>query len=366
MNSTAAAPYVKAAARDVKAFRDARGYRPIPISYTADDSETYRNLTADYLACEDGSSYTKTTIDMYGLAIYSWCSNSSYQSSGYDKLYGQFEDLNIPVLFSETGCSLGPGHTFDDVDTILGPVFQSVFSGAVVWEWNVNKGHGDGDAGIVQYSNSAATGFPSMLSGYSRLSTVFSTRDPSGTPFKEYTPTNSVPSCPAYNPTTWMAQYTGLPTISGLNISTVTKRGSWASTATATGTGTSTGTATAGASINGDSSVNRRLSSGAIAGIAIGCVLAVSLIAVVIFFCVRRRNVQSPASSDERYGDYGAPGNMEAFVGKAELPASSVGRAFSRKELEAPVLPQEMDAQNTVPNRDKPAARVACRGNTLA
>ena len=34
-NASAAAPYVKAAARDVKAYRDSKKYRKIPIGYSA-------------------------------------------------------------------------------------------------------------------------------------------------------------------------------------------------------------------------------------------------------------------------------------------------------------------------------------------
>lgn len=34
-NQSYAAPYIKAAARDMKAYRDAKGYRDIPIGYSA-------------------------------------------------------------------------------------------------------------------------------------------------------------------------------------------------------------------------------------------------------------------------------------------------------------------------------------------
>lgn len=34
-NSSIAAPYVKAAARDMKAYRDSKGYRDIPVGYSA-------------------------------------------------------------------------------------------------------------------------------------------------------------------------------------------------------------------------------------------------------------------------------------------------------------------------------------------
>ena len=34
-NGSTAAPYVKAAARDVKAYRDSKNYRDIPVGYSA-------------------------------------------------------------------------------------------------------------------------------------------------------------------------------------------------------------------------------------------------------------------------------------------------------------------------------------------
>jgi len=34
-NGSAAAPYIKAALRDVKAYRDSKNYRKIPIGYSA-------------------------------------------------------------------------------------------------------------------------------------------------------------------------------------------------------------------------------------------------------------------------------------------------------------------------------------------
>lgn len=39
-NGSTAAPYIKAAARDVKAYRDSKGYRAIPIGYSAGTSDT--------------------------------------------------------------------------------------------------------------------------------------------------------------------------------------------------------------------------------------------------------------------------------------------------------------------------------------
>lgn len=43
--------YIKAAARDVKAFRDARGYRKIPVGYSSADVSAINPMIQYYLSC---------------------------------------------------------------------------------------------------------------------------------------------------------------------------------------------------------------------------------------------------------------------------------------------------------------------------
>src|SRR6187551_3191336 len=50
------APFIKAAARDMKAYRDKRGYRKVPIGYTATDIAELRPMLQDYLTCGGNSS----------------------------------------------------------------------------------------------------------------------------------------------------------------------------------------------------------------------------------------------------------------------------------------------------------------------
>ena len=65
-SSSVAAPYVKAAARDMKAYRDSKGYRNIPIGYSAADITTLRPNLQNYLACGTNSS---ETVDFYSLNV---------------------------------------------------------------------------------------------------------------------------------------------------------------------------------------------------------------------------------------------------------------------------------------------------------
>jgi hypothetical protein len=62
-NQSLAAPYVKAAARDLKAYRNSKGYRDIPVGYSAADIAELRPMLQDYLACGTNAS---ESIDMFG------------------------------------------------------------------------------------------------------------------------------------------------------------------------------------------------------------------------------------------------------------------------------------------------------------
>lgn len=71
-----AAPYVKAAARDMKAYRDSKGYREIPIGYSAADIASLRPNLQNYLACGSNKS---ESLDFFSLNAYEWCGESTFQ-----------------------------------------------------------------------------------------------------------------------------------------------------------------------------------------------------------------------------------------------------------------------------------------------
>jgi hypothetical protein len=63
---SAAAPFVKAAARDMKAYRDSKSYRNIPVGYSAADIAALRPNLQNYLACGSNSS---EALDFYSLNV---------------------------------------------------------------------------------------------------------------------------------------------------------------------------------------------------------------------------------------------------------------------------------------------------------
>ena len=132
-NNSLAAPYVLAAARDVKAYRDQKKYRDIPIGYSAADISELRPMLQNYFACRPDAS---ERLDFFSLNAYEWCgSTSSYTISGYSQLQAQAKGYPIPIFFSETGCQTVKPRTFADQASILGPDMDDTWSGAIIYEW---------------------------------------------------------------------------------------------------------------------------------------------------------------------------------------------------------------------------------------
>ena len=333
-STTVAAPYVKAAVRDIKAFRAARGYRQIPLTYTAGDPGSIRKATAEYLAC--GEDDEEARVEMFGMNVYTWCGKSNYYQAEFDDLYEDFEALDIPLVFAETGCNEDK-RDFSDVAAMLGSVFQAVFSGSVVYEWPQEANQ----YGLVEYSDpDTPSGFPSTLDDYNALSTVFKSVNPTGTPRAEYTPSNTPPACPTSDSRTWRVDAREpLPTIAELNLDTVTARTTIASQ---TETGVSVDmTSQFGGQSTGSSSgsdlekVSRGLSIGGIVGIVVAAVGASIFAALAAFIMMRkRRRAQEQQQLQQgQAGGYYYNGSSGGDEPKPELPADSVGYVVPRQEL---------------------------------
>lgn len=69
-----AAPFVKAAARDMKAYRNSKGYRKIPIGYSAADIASLRPNLQNYMACGNSDD----ALDFFSLNAYEWCGETTY------------------------------------------------------------------------------------------------------------------------------------------------------------------------------------------------------------------------------------------------------------------------------------------------
>ncbi|RYP11976.1 hypothetical protein DL767_011545 [Monosporascus sp. MG133] len=161
-----AAPFIKASCRDMKAYRDAKGYRKIPIGYSATDIAQLRPMLQDYLTCGGNSS---VNVDFYGLNSYQWCDPTTYSVSGYANLQKQVENFPVPIFFSETGCNVPGPRLFEDQAEIFGPNMVKDWSGAIIYEWIEEQNH----YGLISYGpkvDPTATG-ENIQDGYTRSGT---------------------------------------------------------------------------------------------------------------------------------------------------------------------------------------------------
>ncbi|KAL5118798.1 hypothetical protein ACEQ8H_003301 [Pleosporales sp. CAS-2024a] len=257
------APYVKAAAHDMKAYRDSMNYRNIPIGYSAADIAGLRPMLQNYLACGNRNE----SIEFFSLNSYSWCGASSYQQSGYDQLYAMSQPLHIPIFMSETGCNVVRPREFKDQEAIFGQM-SDFWSGSIIYEW-IQEAN---DYGIVNYGpkvdptspGAPPDGFPRsgtptpVQPDFGNLANVWKTLSPNAVQESAYSPSLPPVACPAYTAGVWEVDPTApLPTLGPVHNfppSAVASSGRASATATSTVTpaGTPTGSPT-GSSPTGSS-----------------------------------------------------------------------------------------------------------------
>ena len=194
------APYVKAAAANIKAYRDRMKYRKIPVGYSAADIASLRPMLQNYLVC--GGNNTES-IDFFGLNAYEWCGTQDYQTSGYVNLQNMAEGFPVPIFFSETGCNTNRPRTFADQAAIFGPNMSSTWSGAIIYEW-IEEAN---DYGLVSFPNGGVSGSPTPVQpDFSNLMTAWSSISPSSTPLSAYSASASslsTPACPSKTAGAW-------------------------------------------------------------------------------------------------------------------------------------------------------------------
>jgi uncharacterized protein YraI len=92
--NTNCAPYVKAVTRDMRQYLGSRGYRQIPVGYSAADVNSNRKEMAEYMNC--GTDDERS--DFFAFNDYSWCDPSSFTTSGWDQKVKNFTGYGLPLL----------------------------------------------------------------------------------------------------------------------------------------------------------------------------------------------------------------------------------------------------------------------------
>lgn len=168
-NNTNTAPYVKAVNRDMKQYIGERGYRDIPVGYSAADVSENQFLMAQYMSCGE----SQTQGDFYAINNYEWCEPSSYTQSGWNALAAMYKNYSQPVFMSEYGC-ITNGRNFQETKALYQTDMTDVFSGGLVYEYSQEGNH----FGLVTISGSSVTPVGQQVQDLTNA--LSSTPNPSG------------------------------------------------------------------------------------------------------------------------------------------------------------------------------------------
>ncbi|KAG9776010.1 beta-glucanosyltransferase, partial [Aureobasidium melanogenum] len=197
--TSAAAPYVKAVTRDMRQYIRKRGYREIPVGYSAADVSENRLEMAHYMNC--GSDDERS--DFFAFNDYSWCDPSSFVQSGWNEKVKNFTGYGLPIFLSEYGCNHAT-RDFEEVGSLYSTDMSSVYSGGLVYEY-VEE---DSKYGLVEISGDSVT----ELDDFATLQKMFSkTSNPQGD--GGYNATAGSSACPAYSSPNWLVKDDSLPAI---------------------------------------------------------------------------------------------------------------------------------------------------------
>ena len=196
--NTDASAFVKAAIRDTKSYISNMGYRSIPVGYSSNDDADTRVPMADYFTCGDND----VMADFYGINMYEWCGDSSFQLSGYAARTKDFANITVPVFFSEYGCNKVQPRKFTEVQALYGDEMTDVWSGGIVYMYFEETNN----YGLVTIEDD---GNVSTLADFDNYSKEIYSVSPTIVNKSTYTPTNTQMECPATN-SFWKAN-TDLP-----------------------------------------------------------------------------------------------------------------------------------------------------------
>ncbi|MCJ1432647.1 beta-glucanosyltransferase [Xylographa pallens] len=194
--STVTAPYIKAVTRDMKQYIGDRGYRQIPVGYSAADVTTNRYETAEYMNC--GTDDQRS--DFFAFNDYSWCDHSSYTQSGWDQKVALFSNYSLPIFLSEYGCNTNT-RNFEEVASLYGSDMTPVYSGGLVYEYSQESN----DYGLVNINGNSVSELPD----FTALQAAYkNTSMPTGD--GGYKSSGSPSNCPAQSDT-WLPGTDALP-----------------------------------------------------------------------------------------------------------------------------------------------------------
>ncbi|KAF9066073.1 carbohydrate-binding module family 43 protein/Glycoside hydrolase family 72 protein [Rhodocollybia butyracea] len=134
-NGTDITTFIKAAARDVKAYLNSISSSAL-VGYAAIDGvSNFRVPVANFLSCDPSNTNSAaTSIDIYGLNNYEWCGDSSFEAA-YAGVEADFAGYNVAAYFSEFGCITSPPRLWTEVAALFSTQMSPVWSGGVAFSY---------------------------------------------------------------------------------------------------------------------------------------------------------------------------------------------------------------------------------------
>ncbi|PRP78421.1 1,3-beta-glucanosyltransferase gel3 [Planoprotostelium fungivorum] len=202
--STPAAAYVKAATRDVKMWLKSQNHTK-PVGYAAADVDENVDMQ-NFMDCNSADE----SADFYGVNIYRWCGNSTFEGSGYQTFVNQWANYRVPLIFSEFGCNTAGYRSFTEIGAMYSSQMTDVLSGGLVYEWHQE----DNNYGLVDIVSSTQL---NVRADFSNLQYQYSQINPTIANYDSYTPAAaSLSNCPAVS-SSWAAVSSPLPPVPNVN-----------------------------------------------------------------------------------------------------------------------------------------------------
>lgn len=161
--NTDALAFVKAAIRDMKLYIKSKG-KSTPVGYSSNDDADTRVAIADYFAC--GS--TDERADFYGINMYEWCGDVTFETSGYKDRTADFQNLTVPIFFSEYGCNIERPRKFSEIAAMYSSKMTDVWLGGIVYMYFEEQNK----YGLVSVSGSSVSTLADYLYYSSAMNSV--------------------------------------------------------------------------------------------------------------------------------------------------------------------------------------------------
>jgi len=194
--TTATLTFVKAAARDTKAYLTSKKSTAL-VGYAAiDGDDTWVVPLASYLACDpSGANSGSSAIDIFGLNNYEWCGQSTFQAS-YAAKTTDFANYNVVAYFSEYGCNNPEPRQWQEVAALFGAQAAPVWSGGVAFSYFPATSDA-GQFGMVTISADGSTVTPNP--DFTNLKTAYTQVAFVNNPAQANAPAAAYPACPQAN-----------------------------------------------------------------------------------------------------------------------------------------------------------------------